>query len=49
MRKNLEKEWRQNDLDVIMSPEFKNALKDNNIIRVTWKQIRGVMYPDISK
>jgi predicted glycoside hydrolase/deacetylase ChbG (UPF0249 family) len=41
--------WRQNDLEVIMSPEFKKALKDNNIIRVTWKQIREVMYPNTSK
>jgi chitin disaccharide deacetylase len=41
--------WRQNDLEVIMSPEFKKALKDNNIIRVTWKQIKEVMYPGIIK
>jgi chitin disaccharide deacetylase len=41
--------WRQNDLEVIMSAEFKKALKENNIIRVTWKQIRELMYPGISK
>jgi chitin disaccharide deacetylase len=37
--------WRQNDLEAISSPEFKKALKDNNIIRVTWNQIREIMYP----
>jgi chitin disaccharide deacetylase len=38
-------EWRQHDLDMILSPEFKKAIKDNNIRLVTWRQIREVMYP----
>jgi chitin disaccharide deacetylase len=41
--------WRQNDLDVVTSPEFKQALKDNHIILITWKQIREVMYPGNAK
>lgn len=32
--------WRQKDLDYVLSNEFKNALKKNNITLVTWKQIR---------
>jgi predicted glycoside hydrolase/deacetylase ChbG (UPF0249 family) len=31
--------WRQRDYDVVMSPEFKKALKDNNIILVKWKDL----------
>jgi predicted glycoside hydrolase/deacetylase ChbG (UPF0249 family) len=31
--------WRQRDYDVVMSPEFKKALKDNNIILVRWKDL----------
>jgi predicted glycoside hydrolase/deacetylase ChbG (UPF0249 family) len=31
--------WRQHDYDVVNSPEFKKALKDNNVILVTWKQL----------
>lgn len=38
-------EWRQNDLDMILSPEFKKALKDNHVQLITWRQIREVMYP----
>ena len=32
--------WRQRDYDVVTSPEFKKALKDNNVILVTWKQLQ---------
>jgi predicted glycoside hydrolase/deacetylase ChbG (UPF0249 family) len=32
--------WRQRDYDVVTSPEFKKALKDNNVILITWKQIQ---------
>lgn len=35
--------WRQNDLDMIQSREFKDLLKKNGIILITWKQIREVM------
>lgn len=31
--------WRQRDYDVVMSAEFKKALKDNNIILVKWKDL----------
>lgn len=31
--------WRQRDYEVVMSPEFKKALKDNNIILVKWKDV----------
>jgi predicted glycoside hydrolase/deacetylase ChbG (UPF0249 family) len=31
--------WRQRDYDVVMSPEFKKALKDNKIILVGWKDV----------
>jgi hypothetical protein len=37
--------WRQNDLDMILSPEFKKAINENKIRLVTWKQIREVMFP----
>ncbi len=35
--------WRQNDLNMIQSKEFKDLLKKNNIILVTWKQVKDVM------
>ncbi len=35
--------WRQNDLDLISSTEFKDLLKSNNIILIGWKQIRDLM------
>ncbi len=31
--------WRQNDLNTVLSSEFKAALKKNNIRLITWKQI----------
>jgi predicted glycoside hydrolase/deacetylase ChbG (UPF0249 family) len=31
--------WRQRDYDVVNSPEFKKALKDNHVILVTWKEL----------
>jgi predicted glycoside hydrolase/deacetylase ChbG (UPF0249 family) len=37
--------WRQRDYDVVNSAEFKKALKDNNIVMVTWRDIQKVMYP----
>jgi chitin disaccharide deacetylase len=41
--------WRQHDLDLVLSKEFKDLLKSNNIILITWKQIRDVMNQDKSK
>ena len=38
-------EWRQNDLDFVLSPEFRNALKKNDIKLVTWREIGAVQYP----
>jgi predicted glycoside hydrolase/deacetylase ChbG (UPF0249 family) len=35
--------WRQNDLDMVLSDEFKDLLKKNNIILITWRQIKDVM------
>ena len=37
--------WRQRDFDVLGSPEFKQALKDNGVILVTWREIGRAMYP----
>ena len=31
--------WRQRDYDVVTSPEFKKALKDNGVILVTWREL----------
>jgi predicted glycoside hydrolase/deacetylase ChbG (UPF0249 family) len=31
--------WRQRDYDVVNSPEFKKALKDNGVILVTWREL----------
>jgi predicted glycoside hydrolase/deacetylase ChbG (UPF0249 family) len=35
--------WRQRDYDVVMSPEFKKALKDHNVILVTWKEMQKLV------
>ncbi len=35
--------WRQHDYDVVNSPEFKKALKDNHVILVTWKELQKLM------
>jgi chitin disaccharide deacetylase len=37
--------WRQRDYDVMNSPEFKKALKDNNVVLVTWKELAKLMPP----
>jgi len=37
--------WRQQDYDVLTSAEFKQALKDNNVVLVTWREIQRAMYP----
>jgi predicted glycoside hydrolase/deacetylase ChbG (UPF0249 family) len=34
--------WRQRDYDVLMSPEFKKALQDHNVILVTWRDLQRV-------
>ncbi|HEX7980091.1 MAG TPA: polysaccharide deacetylase family protein [Gemmatimonadaceae bacterium] len=37
--------WRQRDYDVLNSPEFKKALKDNGVILVTWRELGKLMPP----
>ena len=39
-------QWRQHDLDFVLSQEFKNALRKNDIKLVTWRQIGAVQYPE---
>lgn len=36
--------WRQKDLDLLMSDEFKKLLKDNNVQLVTWREIQDAVY-----
>ncbi|MBI1983788.1 MAG: hypothetical protein HYS61_06285, partial [Acidobacteria bacterium] len=35
--------WRQRDLDVITSPEFKKALEENHIVLVTWRDLKKLL------
>jgi chitin disaccharide deacetylase len=35
--------WRQNDLDLVSSQEFKELIKTNHIILIGWRQIRDLM------
>jgi predicted glycoside hydrolase/deacetylase ChbG (UPF0249 family) len=35
--------WRQRDYDVVNSAEFKKALKDNNVVVVTWRELAKLM------
>jgi predicted glycoside hydrolase/deacetylase ChbG (UPF0249 family) len=37
--------WRQRDYDVLNSPEFKQALKDNGVILVTWRELGKLLPP----
>jgi len=37
--------WREKDLNVLLSKEFQDLLRQNNIQLVTWKQIQDLMYP----
>ena len=37
--------WRQRDVDVLSSPEFKKALKDNDVVLVTWRELGKLMPP----
>ena len=38
-------DWRQRDYDVLSSADFKQALKDNGVVLVTWREIQKAMYP----
>ncbi len=35
--------WRQRDFEVVTSPEFRKALKDNHIIVVGWKDVKKLL------
>jgi predicted glycoside hydrolase/deacetylase ChbG (UPF0249 family) len=35
--------WRQKDLDLVLSKDFQDLIKENNIILIGWKQIRDLM------
>jgi predicted glycoside hydrolase/deacetylase ChbG (UPF0249 family) len=35
--------WRQRDNDVLTSPEFRKALQDNQVILVTWKELKKLV------
>ena len=35
--------WRQHDLDLVISSEFKDLLKSNHVILITWRQIKDLM------
>src|SRR5687768_7582147 len=37
--------WRQRDYDYVISQRFKDALRQNDIRLVTWRQIQKAMYP----
>jgi predicted glycoside hydrolase/deacetylase ChbG (UPF0249 family) len=36
--------WRQRDYNLVSSPEWKQALKDNKVVLVTWREIQKAMY-----
>jgi predicted glycoside hydrolase/deacetylase ChbG (UPF0249 family) len=35
--------WRQRDFNVMTSPQFKQALADNHVVLVSWKDVKKVM------
>jgi hypothetical protein len=35
--------WRQRDFNVMTSPEFKQALADNHVVLVSWKDVKKIM------
>ena len=38
--------WRQRDYDIVNSPQFKQALRDNHVILVHWKDLQKLAYPN---
>jgi alanine racemase len=42
---NFGSKWRFEDLKVVSSEKFKNALIENNIKLVNWKEIQNIIYP----
>jgi chitin disaccharide deacetylase len=41
--------WRQHDLDLVISSEFKELLNTNHIILISWRQVRDLMNAPSSK
>ena len=41
---NYGSKWRNLDLDVISSQEFRKVIEDNNIKLVTWREIQNIIY-----
>lgn len=35
--------WRQRDFDAITSPEFKQALQENHVILIHWKDLKKLL------
>jgi len=35
--------WRQRDFDIVSSPEFKQALRDNHVILVHWRDLQKAL------
>ena len=42
-RPNPDAAWRQSDFDFFTSAKFQDLLQENNIQRVTWREIRGLL------
>jgi predicted glycoside hydrolase/deacetylase ChbG (UPF0249 family) len=38
--------WRQKDLNLVLSDDFKKLLAENHVQLVTWQQIQKIMYPE---
>jgi predicted glycoside hydrolase/deacetylase ChbG (UPF0249 family) len=41
--------WRQHDLDMVKSPEFRQFLKDQGFVLVTWKELAKALPKDYGK
>jgi chitin disaccharide deacetylase len=41
--------WRQEEYDVVTSAELTQALTDNDVVPVTWREIQRAMYPSRSR
>jgi predicted glycoside hydrolase/deacetylase ChbG (UPF0249 family) len=41
--------WRQKDLDLVLSTEFKKLLSDNHVQLVTFRDIQKLMYPETAQ
>jgi predicted glycoside hydrolase/deacetylase ChbG (UPF0249 family) len=37
--------WRQRDTDVVNSPEFRQALRDNGVVLVRWRDLQKLLPP----